>query len=97
MGGAAYLRRGGASAVLNCGYGVGHSVLDIVAAVERAAGHHIATRDSPRRAGDPPALVAGAALIRRHLGWAPERNDLDGIVRAALNWERRLARRRAAR
>ena len=91
-----YLRAGGESVVLNCGYGRGFSVLDVVAAVKRASRTDFPVRLAPRRAGDPAALVAGADRIREVLGWAPERDNLDTIVADALAWEQRLRDCRAA-
>lgn len=88
-----HLRGGGRSAILNCGYGHGASVLDVIAAVERVAGRELDVRDAPRRPGDPPALVAGAARIRDCLDWQPRYDDLDLIVRHALGWERSLGER----
>src|SRR5690606_2845873 len=78
-----YLRAGGESIVLNCGYGKGFSVLDVVEAVKRAAGRDFTVRTTGRRAGDPPALVAGAERIHEVLGWEPRLNDLDTIVEHA--------------
>jgi len=91
-----YLRAGGESVVLNCGYGEGFSVLDVVAAVKRASQTDFAVRNAPRRPGDPAALVANADRIREVLGWEPRLNDLDTIVADALAWERRLREIRAA-
>jgi UDP-glucose 4-epimerase len=91
-----YLRAGGESIVLNCGYGEGFSVLDVVAAVKRAAKMDFAVHMSDRRPGDPAALVAGADRIREVLGWVPRRNNLDTIVEDALSWEKRLREYRAA-
>jgi UDP-glucose 4-epimerase len=85
-----HLRRGGPSLTLNCGYGRGHSVLEVLAAVKRAAGVELNVKMSARRPGDPAILVAGADRIRRDLGWQPRRNDLDMIVRDAFEWERKL-------
>ncbi len=86
----AYLRSGGASTILNCGYGHGYSVREVLDAVDRANGKPLTRREEPRRAGDPPMLVARADRIRRELGWQPRHNDLDMIVKTALAWERRL-------
>ena len=86
----AYLRGGGDSQVLNCGYGHGVSVREVLAAVERAAGQRLAIREEPRRAGDPPYLVARAERIRQLLGWRPHYDDLGAIVSSSLAWERRL-------
>jgi len=89
-----YLRKGGACETLNCGYGHGYSVREMIAAVERANGAPIQVIESGRRPGDPPAVIAGAARIRELLGWVPEYDDLDLIARTALAWERKLAARR---
>jgi UDP-glucose 4-epimerase len=91
----AHLRGGGDSSIYNCGYGRGYSVLEVIAAVERATGRPLPVRDAPRRPGDPPAIVAGAQRARTVLGWAPRHDDLDFIVASALEWERRLRRRNA--
>ena len=72
-----YLRDGGKSAVLNCGYGHGYSVREVLAAVERCSGITLAKKEEPRRAGDPPTLVAAADRIRSVLGWTPRFDDLD--------------------
>jgi UDP-glucose 4-epimerase len=82
-----HLRRGGDSLVMNCGYGHGFSVREVLATVERAAGRPFDIRNAPRRAGDPAALVADASLIRRQLDWHPRFDDLDTIVETALAWE----------
>lgn len=87
-----YLRQGGASSVLNCGYGHGYSVREVLDAVEKAAGKPLLRRAEPRRAGDPPVLVAGADRIRQVLGWEPRYDDLNFIVATALKWERQLQR-----
>ncbi len=81
----------GPLALFNCGYGRGYSVREVLAAVERAAGAPLDIREGPRRAGDPPALVADARAIRDTLGWQPRHDDLDRIVSDALRWERHLA------
>ena len=86
-----YLRRGGESTTLNCGYGRGYSVREVIQMVEAVAGHSIEKKEAPRRPGDPPILVAEAAKIRRVLGWAPRHDDLRNIVASSLNWERKLA------
>jgi UDP-glucose 4-epimerase len=86
-----YLRAGGDNATLNCGYGQGYSVLQVVEAVRRAVGHEFPVRMAGRRAGDPMSIVASASRIRERLQWTPEFEDLDTIVAHALAWERRLA------
>ncbi len=88
-----YLRAGGESAVLNCGYGHGYSVREVLAAVEVANGAALNVAEEPRRAGDPPELIAVADRIRDVLGWSPKYDDLDTIVRTALAWERKIASR----
>ncbi len=85
-----YLREDGASTVLNVGYGHGYSVRQVIDSVERVAGKRLTVREEPRRAGDPPALVASADRIRAELGWQPKLDDLDTIVNTALKWEQRL-------
>jgi UDP-glucose 4-epimerase len=86
-----YLRQGGRSEVLNCGYGHGYSVRDVLRSVERVSGKPLVVREEPRRAGDPPSLVAQADRIRQVLGWTPALDDLDGIVASSLRWEEKLA------
>ena len=81
------------STTLNCGYGRGYSVLQVIEAVKRAAAREFPVRMSPRRAGDAMSIVAAADRIRELLGWAPEFDDLDAIVGHALAWERRLIAR----
>ncbi len=85
-----HLRGGGKSDVFNCGYSKGYSVLQVIEAVKRASGKTFDVRLSPRRPGDPPAIVSASAKIRAALGWVPEHDDLDRIVAQALAWESRL-------
>jgi UDP-glucose 4-epimerase len=87
-----YLRAGGASTTLNCGYGHGYSVRDVLKTVERVSGKPLKVVEAPRRAGDPPSLVAHAERIRTVLGWQPRFDDLESIVRSQLEWEFRLLR-----
>jgi UDP-glucose 4-epimerase len=87
-----WLRGGGGSLTLNIGYGHGYSVREVLASVERVTGRKLKVRESPRRAGDPPSLIASADRIRSQLHWQPRLDDLDTIVRSAWNWEQRLAR-----
>ena len=75
-----YLRNGGESATLNCGYGYGYSVREVLSAVEKANGAPLNITEEPRRAGDPPELVAVADRVRKVLGWSPRYDDLDTIV-----------------
>jgi len=90
----AYLRRGGASATFNCGYGRGASVFEVIEAVRRAGGRDFPVKISGRRPGDPAALVADVARIRKMLDWRPQFQDLDTIVAHALAWERKLPGKR---
>ncbi|MDF1846272.1 MAG: UDP-glucose 4-epimerase GalE [Parvibaculaceae bacterium] len=85
-----YLRLGGDSLTANCGYGHGSSVKQVIEAVERVAGKKIDARLDARRAGDPAEIVADADLAQRILGWKPEHDDLDEIVRDAYRWESKL-------
>ena len=88
-----YLRNGGESTTLNCGYGHGYSVREVLDAVERVNGAPLTITEEPRRAGDPPELVAVAEKIRSVLGWTPRYDDLETIVRTSLEWERKIAAR----
>src|SRR5690348_6030964 len=86
----AYLRDGGESTTLNCGYGHGYSVREVLDAVGRAHGRPVPCAECERRAGDPPTLIAEARRIRQLLDWQPRYDDLDFIARTSLEWERRL-------
>ena len=86
-----YLRDGGKSATLNCGYGHGYSVREVLEAVEKVNGKPLNISEEPRRPGDPPELVAVAKKIRTVLGWEPKFDDLETIVRTSLDWERKIA------
>ncbi len=90
----AYLRAGGESLICNCGYGRGQTVKEVVAVVKRVSGVDFPVVLSGRRAGDPAAIVAKADRVKSVLGWKPSRDNLDDIVRQALDWERRLHNRR---
>jgi UDP-glucose 4-epimerase len=86
-----YLRDGGKSTTMNCGYGHGYSVREVLEAVGRANGQDLNISEEPRRAGDPPELVAATEKIHQILGWMPKYDDLDTIVRTSLDWERKIA------
>jgi UDP-glucose 4-epimerase len=86
-----YLRDGGKPATLNCGYGHGYSVREVLDAVEQASGEPLNRVESPRRAGDPPILVAVTEKIQKVIGWTPQFDDLDTIVKTSLEWERKIA------
>ncbi|HEU4961328.1 MAG TPA: UDP-glucose 4-epimerase GalE [Sphingomonas sp.] len=83
----------GRNLTMNCGYGRGYSVLEVLDAVDRVTNMTLDRRLEGRRAGDPDALVADNARILATLPWRPKRGDLDLIVRDALAWERTLAER----
>lgn len=85
-----YLRGGGDSLVANCGYAKGFSVLEVIEAVRRVSGVNFRVDVGPRRAGDPAEIVAANARARNILGWTPRHDNLDEIVRQALNWEKTL-------
>jgi UDP-glucose 4-epimerase len=89
----AWLRNGGRSMTLNCGYGHGYSVREVLQAVEKANGKPLTITEEPRRPGDPPILIAEADEIRKVLGWKPAYDDLDVIVETSLAWERKIAAR----
>lgn len=86
----AFLRGGGGPVTLNVGYGRGYSVREVIDAVERVIGRDIKEEASARRAGDPPQLIADCAAIRRVLQWRPHHDDIDYIVRTAIEWETKL-------
>jgi len=88
-----YLRGGGRSATMNCGYGRGYSVRQVVETVKAVSGVDFRVVEEPRRAGDPASIVAKADKVRQVLGWQPAHEDLREIVDAALTWERYLATR----
>jgi len=78
------------SLTMNCGYGRGFSVLEVLDAVDRVTNARIERSMEPRRAGDPPSLISDNARIKATLPWMPQYADLDVIVRHALQWERKL-------
>ncbi len=89
-----YLRDGGASATLNCGYGRGYSVLETIEAVRRVSGRNFAVQYAPRRPGDIMTMIADTSRIRSALDWTPQYDDLDTIAAHALAWEEKLFRER---
>ncbi|MBV9752246.1 MAG: UDP-glucose 4-epimerase GalE, partial [Hyphomicrobiales bacterium] len=92
----AHLRDGGDNLTLNCGYGKGFSVLEVVEMVKRVSGVDFDVRVAPRRPGDAAAIIAKPGRIRAELGWTPRHDDLREIVSQALAWERKLVDQRAA-
>jgi UDP-glucose 4-epimerase len=87
------MRAGGGSLAANCGYGHGFSVLEVLDAVRKVHGQDFPVTFSPRRAGDPAMIVANPALAKQELGWVPQYDDLNGIIRSALDWELHLMRK----
>jgi UDP-glucose 4-epimerase len=85
-----HLEKAGACQTLNCGYGHGFSVRDVVETVSKVAGRKLPTKEAPRRFGDPPALVADSGKLKKTLAWLPQYDDLEEIVATAYAWERRL-------
>ena len=88
-----HLRQGGASTVLNCGYGHGQSVREVIDMVKDVANVDFKVVEGPRRLGDPPRLVASNAKIKAELGWRPRHDDLRYIVQTAWRWEQTLQKR----
>lgn len=85
-----YLSSGGRSKAFNCGYGHGYSVKEVVDKVKEVTGIDFPVRYTDRRPGDPPALVADSTKIRKELGWTPEHDDLEYIIRTAWEWEKKM-------
>jgi UDP-glucose 4-epimerase len=89
-----YLRGGGTSMTLNCGYGRGYSVKETIEAVRRISGRNFAVQYAPRRPGDIMTMIADTTLIRWTLNWTPQYDDLEAIAAHALKWEEKLLRER---
>jgi UDP-glucose-4-epimerase GalE len=85
----ARLLEGGGSASFNLGTGRGHSIREVIAAVEKIGGRIVPVREAPRRPGDPPVLIADASSARAALGWTPQFSDMATIVQTAWNWHQR--------
>ena len=84
-----HLRDGGESRTLNCGYGRGYSVREVVDAIRRVTGVDYEIRQAPRRAGDPASIVANSDQLMK-LGWEPKLNDLATMIEHAHDWEKKL-------
>ena len=82
-----HLEAGNPSGIFNCGYGHGYSVREIAVAVKKASGVDFPVIESPRRAGDPPALISDPDRIRRVMDWKPAHDDIHGIALSAYRWE----------
>ena len=88
----AYLEAGGEPEAMNCGYGRGMTVKEVIACLERVIGRPVDQRVAERRAGDPPILISDPSKLKRLLDWTPAHADIDDILTSALNWQRRLNR-----
>jgi UDP-glucose 4-epimerase len=84
-----YLAKSDTSDILNCGYGHGYSVREVVSAAKKVTGIDFRVSETGRREGDPPALIAKNGKIRQLLGWNPRFDDLEYIIRTAWDWERK--------
>ena len=82
------LLKGGDSGIFNVGTGEGATVMQIIAAAETALGKTVPYSVGPRRAGDPPSLVADASRLKAAFGWSPKHSDLETIIRTAARWQR---------
>jgi len=89
-----YLTEGGESIVLNCGYGKGYSVLEVVDVTKKVTGVDFDVKEAPRRQGDPPVLIAKADKIRKVLNWKPIYDDLEFIIKTAWEWEKEYFKRK---
>lgn len=83
-----YMKKGGESQVLNCGYGRGFTVKEVIDVVKEKSGQDFSVEETARRAGDPDALMADNSKIKAVLGWQPDHDDLGVIVQSALDWEK---------
>ena len=88
-----HLRKGGESTTLNCAYGRGYSVREVVETVRKISGVNFRADEGPRRAGDPASITATGQKVRTLLGWKPQHDDLNEIVETAYAWERHLMTR----
>jgi len=88
-----HLRKGGESTVLNCAYGQGYSVRQVVETVRDVSGVDLRADEGPRRPGDPASITATGEKVRSLLGWVPQHDDLNEIVESAYWWERHLMTR----
>ena len=83
----AYLERESKSEILNCGYGTGYSVREVLSKIKEVSGVDFSVEETPRREGDPACVIASGKKIRDVIGWNPQHDSLDEIVRSALAWE----------
>lgn len=85
----AYLDKEATSQILNCGYGTGYSVKEVLSKIQEISGVDFSVNETPRRKGDPACVVASGDKIREIIGWEPKHNSLDEIVNSALAWEKK--------
>lgn len=85
----AYLEREGTSQILNCGYGTGYSVKEVLTKIQEISGNNFPIIETNRRPGDPACVVASGTKIRQILGWQPQHDSLDEIITSALEWEKK--------
>ncbi|MEM7759542.1 MAG: UDP-glucose 4-epimerase GalE, partial [Cyanobacteria bacterium P01_A01_bin.40] len=83
-----YLAKESTSQILNCGYGTGYSVKQVLSKIQEISGVDFLITETPRRKGDPACVVASGAKIREVIGWQPQHNSLDEIISSALAWEK---------
>ena len=91
-----HLVKGGSSITVNCGYGHGFSVREVLDKVRKVTGVDFPIDEGPRRPGDPAVLIADASKIRNEFGWQPQHDDLDSIVTTAWRWEQKLQEMKAS-
>jgi UDP-glucose 4-epimerase len=89
-----HLLAGGSSKIYNCGYGHGFSVKEVVDIVKKVTGVDFPVRYTGRRPGDPPSLIADSSKLRREVGWSPQYDDLEYIIRTAWEWEKKYSQGR---
>jgi UDP-glucose 4-epimerase len=85
-----YLKEGNSSGIFNCGYGKGYSVREVIDAMKEVSGVDFTVKESARRPGDPPTLIADNNKILRHLNWRPQFNNIAFICKTALDWEKKI-------
>jgi UDP-glucose 4-epimerase len=88
-----YLMDTGKSDVMNCGYGHGFSVREVVSMAKKVTGVDFTVKETERRAGDSPAIVASSSRLKERTGWEPQHDDLEFIIRSAWEWERNIDRK----
>lgn len=90
-----YLEKESTSQILNCGYGTGYSVREVLSKIKEISGVDFPIVETPRRAGDPSCIVASGDKIREIIGWQPQHNSLNEIVKSTLDWEKKKLQQKA--